>query len=100
MLAYYLQWHMVKRLEPLLSEQREAIANKKMAIEDRKWTLSHVIEVLKSIRSEELIYEGVRFTKETEPTAEQARLLMLLRTRSPKEGRALVGSSESANQLD
>ena len=99
MLAYYLQWHMVKRLEPLLSEQREAIANKKMAIEDRKWTLSHVIEVLKSIRSEELIYEGVRFTKETEPTAEQARLLMLLRTRSPKEGRALVGSSESANQL-
>lgn len=94
MLAYYLQWHMVQRLEPLLAEQREAIEAKKMAKEERKWTLAHVVEVLKSIRMQELIYEGVPFTKQTEPTAEQARLLGLLQTRTPKEGRATPESRE------
>ena len=85
MLAYYLQWHMVQRLEPLLSEQREAIKGKQMRKEDRKWTLAHVVEVLKSLRAEELTYEGVPFTKTTEPTAEQARLLGLLQKKSTKE---------------
>ena len=88
MLAYYLQWHMVQRLEPLLGEQREAIATKEIAREDRKWTLSHILEVLKAIRLEELSYEGIRYTKKTEPTENQARLLGQLRTKSSKEGLA------------
>jgi hypothetical protein len=85
MLAYYLQWHMVQRLEPLLSEQKQAIASKEQRREDRKWTHTHIIEALKALRSEEMSYDGVKFTKHSEPTAEQARLLALLRQRSPKE---------------
>lgn len=88
MLAYYLQWHMVQRLEPLLAEQREAIKSKEMPREERKWTQAQVIEVLKSLRTMELTYEGVPFTKTTEPTEDQARLLALLKERSPKEAPA------------
>lgn len=85
MLAYYLQWHMVQKLEPLLREQREAIANKTMRREDRKWTLAHVIEVLKALRTQEVEYAGTKFQTQTEPTAEQARVLKLLRQGSAKQ---------------
>ena len=98
MLAYYLQWHMVQRLEPLLGEQREAIATKEIAREERKWTLSHILEVLKAIRLEELSYEGIRYTKKTDPTENQARLLGQLRTKSSKEGQASsVGAATTNN---
>ena len=96
MLAYYLQWHMVQRLEPLLSEQREAIKTKNMAREDRKWTLTHVVEVLKTLRAEELTYEGVPFIKQTEPSTEQARLLSLMQKRSPKEPPATIKAPPQA----
>ena len=78
MLAYYLQWHMTRRLAPLLDEQRDEIEAGTLAPEDRRWTLTNLIEVLKGQRRQTVSLCGTTFDQVTEPTADQARLLALL----------------------
>lgn len=78
MLAYYLQWHMLERLAPLLDGQGRQLEEKTMAPAGRRWTLHNIIETLKARRRETVSLAGVSFPRITEPTADQARLLELL----------------------
>jgi transposase len=78
MLAYYLQWHMLERLAPLLDEQRRQLDEGAIIPAGRRWTLQNIIETLKARRSETATLAGVSFAHITDPTADQARLLELL----------------------
>ena len=78
MLAYYLQWHMIERLAPLLDEQRRQLDEGEIIPAARRWTLQNIIETLKARRSETASLAGVSFEHITDPTADQARLLDLL----------------------
>jgi transposase len=73
MLAYYLQWHMNQRLQPLYESDGE---NK-----DRQWTFEHVIERLKSIRRQKLTIAGSLCKIITQPDEEQQRVLDLLKVK-------------------
>ena len=84
MLAYYLQWHMLERLAPLLDEQRRQLDEGEIMPAVRRWTLQNIIETLKARRSETASLAGVTFAHLTDPTADQARLLELLG--SPAKG--------------
>jgi transposase len=71
MLAYYLEWHMLKRLQPLFAENGEG--------SERRFSLLRIIERLKSIRIQncslnEIKINGVIST----PDAEQQKILRLL----------------------
>jgi transposase len=85
MLAYYLQWHLVKKLEPLFAEQEAQIKRGKIPSKERALTLQSVIESLKSIRRNEVSVGGAKFLQVTEPGTEQQRVLDLLKVASPKE---------------
>ena len=80
MLAYHLQWHMMERLAPLFAAQEKLLKNKSIEPKERRWTLANVLEILKAQRRESVSFGGVSFEQTTEPTADQARLLNLLRT--------------------
>ena len=82
-LAYYLQWHLTRRLAPLLDAQRDQLADGSMEPKQRRWTLTNVIEILKGQRRETVSLCGTTFDQITEPTADQARLLKLLQTPAP-----------------
>ena len=51
MLAYYVEWHMLQALQPILSQKGEG--------KDRRWTFQQVIERLKSIQSHTCQIDGV-----------------------------------------
>jgi transposase len=70
MLAYYLQWHMKKRLQPLFNSDGK---NK-----DRKWTFNLVIETLKSIRKQTNCKNGITYHTITSPDNDQQKILDLL----------------------
>lgn len=70
MLAYYLQWHMMQRLQPLFAKDG---THKK-----RFWTFENVIERLKSIRREEIQVSGVKCKITTAPDEDQQIILDLL----------------------
>lgn len=70
-LAYYVQWHMTKRLSPLFFE---AGGQGK----ERRWTVQNVIERLKQVTRNEVECNGVRFHQVTERDEEQAQILDLL----------------------
>jgi transposase len=72
-LAYYIQWHMQKRLAPLFAEDGEG--------KDRRWTFAGVLERLKGIRQETVLFNGTEVTLKTVPDDEQQRLLELLGVR-------------------
>ena len=80
MLAYYLQWHLTRRLAPVLGEQRDELAAGSMQPRHRRWTLHNVIEILKAQRRETVSLCGATFDQINDPTADQARLLKLLQT--------------------
>lgn len=70
MLAYYLQWHMVQRLQPLFATNGKH--------KERFWTFENVIERLKSIRREEIHVAGATCKIVTDPDADQLKILDLL----------------------
>jgi transposase len=69
-LAYYLQWHMKKKLEPLFKSDGKG--------KKRRWTFNAVIERLKSIRREVVSTAGVKWKTVTQPDDDQKRILTLL----------------------
>ena len=70
-LAYHLQWHMQKRLQPLWD------ANGKES--NRFWTIENVIERLKSIRRQTISIAGVPCRTVSQPDADQTQILNLLK---------------------
>lgn len=84
MLAYYLQWHFVRKLSPLFAEQQARIEGGEIQIKDRALTLQSVLESLKCIRRNQVSVAGAEFQQITETSVEQKRILELLRADMPK----------------
>jgi hypothetical protein len=72
-LAYYLQWHMKQRLQPLFDSDGEG--------KNRQWTFENVIHRLMAIRREKVSMAGVEFFQVTTPEPDQKRILDLLGVR-------------------
>lgn len=70
-LAYYLQWHLQQRLQPLFEQDGQG--------KHRQWTVENVIERLKGIRRQRVTAHGVKFDQVTRPDEEQQRILDLLK---------------------
>jgi transposase len=70
MLALYVQWHMEQRLAPLFAEDGEG--------KERRWTFAGVLERLKSIRQQTVVFRDTEVTLNTTPDDEQQHLLDLL----------------------
>ncbi|MBT9147104.1 MAG: hypothetical protein DDT32_00856 [Syntrophomonadaceae bacterium] len=71
MLAYYVQWHMQERLNPLFEGDAKG--------KNRRFSLSLVLERLKSIRMEKHhISSKISFDVKTTPDEEQRHILNLL----------------------
>ena len=70
MLAYYLQWHMIQRLQPLFESDGTH--------KERFWTFENVIERLKSIRREDLHIAGAISKIVSQPDEDQQNILNLL----------------------
>lgn len=73
MLAYYLQWHMHRQLASLFKENGEG--------QDRRWTFAGVLERLKGIRQETVVFNNTEVTLKTTPDDEQQQILDLLGVR-------------------
>jgi len=73
MLAYYIQWHIQQRLSPLFEEDGQG--------KERRWTLTGVLERLKGIRQETVVFGKTQATLKTVPDDEQQRILDLLGVR-------------------
>ena len=68
MLAYYVEWHMLQALQPILSQKSKG--------KDRRWTFKQVIERLRSIQSHTCSVDGVVIQDlKTSPDDEQQKLL-------------------------
>ena len=75
MLAYYLQWHAMQRLQPLFDENENG--------KDRRWTFEIIVERLKSIRKTENLVDGVVIkTCISTPDHEQQAILDLLKVKT------------------
>ncbi len=72
-LAYYLQWHLKQRLEPLFAADGTH--------KDRQWTVRNVIERLAAIRREKIVLDTVEFQKVTTPEPDQQTILDYLKVR-------------------
>jgi hypothetical protein len=72
-LAYYLQWHMKQRLQPLFDSNGEG--------KNRQWTFENVIHRLMAIRREKVSMAGVEFLQVTTPEPDQKHILDLLGVR-------------------
>ena len=72
-LAYYLQWHLKERLEPLFAADGTH--------KDREWTMRNVIERLAAIRREKIAMGTVEFEKVTAPEPDQQTILDYLKVR-------------------
>ena len=71
MLAYYVQWHIKKRLQDLFDKDEK---NSK-----RRWTFENVIESLRQITRNEVSMHGASFYRNTTPNQEQKEILKLLK---------------------
>src|ERR1700726_3178615 len=72
-LAYYLQWHLKQRLEPLFAADGTH--------KDRQWTVRNVIERLAAIRRDKIAMGSVEFEKVTTPEPDQQTILDYLKVR-------------------
>jgi hypothetical protein len=72
-LAYYLQWHLTQRLQPLFAADGRH--------KHRQWTLQSVLHRLGAIRREKVALGGVEFEQVTAPEADQEEILRLLQVR-------------------
>jgi transposase len=69
-LAFYLQWHLQQRLQPLFEADG--------AGKNRQWTVENVIQRLMGIRKQRVKVAGVEFDQVTQADEEQQRILDLL----------------------
>lgn len=69
-LAYYVEWHMLRRLEPLFEGNGKG--------KNREWTVRSVIERLKGIRKQRVKVGELEFDQVTQADEEQKRILELL----------------------
>ncbi len=72
-LAYYLQWHMEQRLEPLFEQDGQG--------KRRQWTVENVIQRLKAIRRQRVRANGIEFNAVTRPEEDQQKILDLLKVK-------------------
>ena len=72
-LAYYLQWHLKQRLEPLFAADGTH--------KDRQWTLRNVIERLAAIRRDKIAMGALKFDKVTTSDTDQQTILDYLKVR-------------------
>ena len=72
-LAYYLQWHMQQRLQPLFEADGEG--------KNRQWTVENVIERLMGIRKQRVKVAEVEFDQVTQADQEQQKILDLLKVK-------------------
>jgi transposase len=72
-LAFYVQWHMQQRLQPLFDADG--------AGKNREWTVENVIERLMGIRKQRVKVAEVEFDQVTQADAEQQKILDLLKVR-------------------
>lgn len=70
MLAYYVQWHMQKRIESLTQRQKEG--------KKRRWTFCHIIETLKQITQNKVKIEGTEFYQISQLTSDQQKIYDLM----------------------
>lgn len=76
MLAYYIQWHAVRKLAPLFDSDGTH--------DNQRWTFDIVIERLKSIRKTECLVGGIAIKEEISlPDSEQQEILNLLEVKLP-----------------
>jgi transposase len=73
MLAYYAQWHMNQRLQPLFASDGVG--------KHREWTFENVIARLKALRREKVMVAETAFHQVNVPQPDQQRILELLGTR-------------------
>lgn len=71
MLAYYVQWHLMQRLKPLLATDGNG--------KKRRWTWRSVIDSLKQITRNKIRMGKVIFYRNSTPTPEQQMILDLLK---------------------
>ncbi len=72
MLAYYLQWHFMQRVAPLIANDGKG--------SERRWSFDIIIKRLKSITRVEQLVEGIVVkTNVSKPDTEQSEILKLLR---------------------
>lgn len=72
-LAFYLQWHMQQRLQPLFEADGEG--------KNRQWTVENAIERLMGIRKQRVKVAEVEFDQVTQADPEQQRILDLLKVK-------------------
>lgn len=72
-LAFYLQWHMQQRLQPLFEADGEG--------KNRQWTIENVLERLMGIRKQRVKVAEVEFDQVTQADQEQKRILELLKVK-------------------
>lgn len=72
-LAYYVQWHMQRRLQPLFEADGEG--------KNREWTIENVIERLMAIRKQRVKVADVEFHQVTQADPEQQKILDLLKVK-------------------
>lgn len=69
-LAFYVQWHMQQRLQPLFEADGEG--------KNRQWTVANVIQRLMGIRKQRVKVSDVEFDQVTQADEEQQKILDLL----------------------
>jgi transposase len=72
-LAFYLQWHMQQRLQPLFEADGEG--------KNRQWSIENVIERLRGIRKQRVKVAGVEFDQVTRADQEQQKILDLMKVK-------------------
>jgi transposase len=72
-LAFYLQWHLQQRLQPLFEADGEG--------KNRQWTVENVIERLMGIRKQRVKVADVEFDQVTQADQEQQRILDLMKVK-------------------
>ena len=72
-LAYYLLWHLERRLQPLFEQDGQG--------KRRQWTVENVLQRLKAIRRQRVRANGVEFDQVTLPEADQQKILDLLKVK-------------------
>lgn len=70
-LSYYVQWHMMQRVKPLLE-------NRGKDGKERRWTVQNIVERLKQVCRNQVQAEGVKFHQMTELDEEQREIINLL----------------------
>ena len=70
MVAYYLQWHMNRKLQPLFDADGVG--------KERQWTFDNVMARLAAIRREKVAIAGSGFQQVTVPEPDQQQILDLL----------------------